>query len=169
MPTSNARPYGIKVAPNRMVWIVLLGTNKLASVHPQTMKLTEYEIPARRARPRRLEITSDGRIWYADYRRGYLGRYDPNTKGFSEWALPSGDRSYPYGMAMDKNGRIWVVETGVSPNLFVGFDTRIESVFSVTPIPSGAGSVRHMNYHAATGTIWFGTDLNTLGRAAVGR
>ena len=168
VPTSGSRPYGIKVAPDNTPWIVLLGTNKLASVHPSTLKLTEYELPARSARPRRLEITGDGRVWYADYSRGYLGRYDPKTREFREWALPSGASSYPYGMALDKNGRIWVVETGVSPNLFVGFDTRTESVFSVTPIPSGAGAVRHMNYHAPSGTIWFGTGRNTLGRAAVG-
>ena len=169
VPTSRARPYGIKLAPDGTPWIVLLGTNKLASVDPGTLELTEYVIPAGDARPRRLEVTRDGRIWYADYRRGYLGRYDPKARSFREWALPSGRRSRPYGMALDDDGRIWVVETGVSPNLFVGFDTRTERMFSVTPIPSGAGSVRHMDYHAASGAVWFGTDRNTLGRALVRR
>ncbi len=167
VPTSYARPYGIKVAPDGTPWIVLLGTNKLASVDPGTLELTEYAIPAEGARPRRLEITSDGRIWYADYSRGYLGLYDPREKSFREWALPSGGRSRPYGMALDEDGRVWLVETGVSPNLFVGFDTQSERVISVTPIPSGAGSVRHMDYHAPTGTVWFGTDRGTLGRARV--
>ncbi len=73
VPTLRARPYGIKIAPDGVPWIVLLGTNKLASVNPQTLALTEYEIPAGGARPRRLETTSDGRVWYADYGRGYLG------------------------------------------------------------------------------------------------
>ena len=169
VPTSRARPYGIKLAPDGTPWIVLLGTNKLASVDPGTLGLTEHVIPARGARPRRLAVARDGRIWYADYRRGYLGRYDPKARSFREWALPSGGRSRPYGMALDNDGRIWVVETGVSPNLFVGFDTRTERVFSVTPIPSGAGSVRHMDYHAGSGAVWFGTDRNTLGRALVRR
>ncbi|MCZ6646839.1 MAG: lyase [SAR324 cluster bacterium] len=169
VPTSWASPYGIKMAPDGTPWIVLLGTNKLASVDPGTLKLTEYVIPAGDARPRRLEVTRDGRIWYADYRRGYLGRYDPKARSFREWALPSGERSRPYGMALDEHGRIWVVETGVSPNFFVGFDTRTERVFSVTPIPSGAGAVRHMDYHAGSGAVWFGTDRNTLGRALVKR
>ncbi len=48
-----------------------------------------------------------------------------------------------------------------------GLMTRTERVISVTPIPSGAGSVRHMNYHGETGTVWFGTDRSTLGRARV--
>ena len=168
VPTPRARPYGIKLAPDGMPWIVLLGTNKLASIDPETLALTEHVIPAEGARPRRLEITSDGRIWYADFARGYLGVYDPREESFDEWALPSGGASRPYGMASDEQDRVWVVETGVEPNLFVGFDTRAENIVSITPIPSGAGSVRHMDYHAPTASIWFGTDNGTIGRALVG-
>ncbi len=166
--TTGARPYGIRLAPDGTPWIALLGTNKLASVDPETFALTEHELPAKGARPRRLEITNDGRVWYADYRRGYLGLYDPQGGRHDEWRLPSGERSRPYGMASDNSDRVWLVETGVMPNLFVGFDTRTEQFFSVTPIPSGAGSVRHMDYHAPTQSVWFGTDENTLGRARIG-
>ena len=167
VPTRRARPYGIKIAPDGTPWIVLLGTNKIAAVDPQTLALTEYEIPARGARPRRLEITGDGRIWYADYGRGYLGLYDPAGATFKEWAMPSGEDSLPYGMASD-GARVWVVETGVLPNLFVAFDTRAERFTSITPIPSGAGTVRHMDYHGPTQTVWFGADTGTIGRALVG-
>ncbi|MDP6260200.1 MAG: hypothetical protein QGH63_14060 [Rhodospirillales bacterium] len=38
----------------------------------------------------------------------------------------------------------------------------------ITPIPSGAGIVRDMHYYAATGTVWFDTDEDTIGRAIVG-
>jgi virginiamycin B lyase len=41
-------------------------------------------------------------------------------------------------------------------------------IISVTEIPSGAGTVRHMDYHAPTSSVWFGTDHETLGRANVG-
>lgn len=167
VPTEYARPYGIRMAPDGTPWTVLVGTNKLASVDPVTLAITEYTIPAAGARPRRLEVTSDGRVWYADYSRGFIGRYDPPARAFAEWALPSGASSRPYGMARDARDRLWVVETGVSPNLLVGFDTRAERVFSVTPIPSGAGAVRHMDYDAGTGTVWFGTDSGTIGRALV--
>ncbi len=168
VPTLRARPYGIKMAPDGTPWIVLLGTNKLASVDPQTLALTEYEIPAGGARPRRLEVTSDGRVWYADYGRGYLGMYDPAAGSFKEWAMPSGANSRPYGMASNGESRVWVVETGVFPNMFVEFDTQTERFSSATRIPSGARTVRHMDFHAATQAVWFGTDANTLGRAIVG-
>jgi len=167
VPTPRALPYGIKIAADGTPWIVLLGTNKLAAVDSDTLKLSEYALPHEDARPRRLEITGDGRIWYADYGRSTLGLYDPKIKSFKEWPLPAGKRSRPYGMAMDEQDRVWVVATGVSPNLFVGFDTGSEKIFSITPIPSGAGSVRHMHYHAPARTVWFGTDTGMLGRALV--
>ncbi len=168
VPTSYARPYGIVVAPDGRPWVALLGTDKLASVDPRTLKLSEHKIIAG-ARPRRLVATRHGRIYYTNYERGYLGRLDPETGKLDEWLLPAGGDAEPYGMAIDRHDRIWLVETGPMPNTFVGFDPAREAVFSVTPIPSGAGSVRHMHYHRATDTIWFGTDENTIGRALVGK
>ncbi len=168
VPTAQARPYGIKLAPDGMPWIVLLGTNKLAAVDPETLVIKEQALPNQDARPRILEITGDGRIWYADYARGALGMYDPRVQSFKEWPLPGGDASRPYGTALDKRQQVWVVATGVEPNLFIGFDTRSEKIISVTPIPSKAGTVRHMDYDASSDAVWFGTDKQTLGRALVG-
>lgn len=167
--TPHALPYGIRLAPDGTPWIALLGTNKLAAVNPSTLNLKEYTLLHPDARPRRLEITRDSRIWYADYRRGTIGLYNPATNTNKEWPLSAGRRSEPYGTALDKQGRLWVVETGVTPNIFVGFDTRSEEIVSVTHIPSGAGSVRNMYYHAPTDSVWFGTDAGTLGRAPVAK
>jgi len=167
VPTGGARPYGIKFAPDGTPWVALLGTNKLASVDPETLEIAEYTIPEEGARPRRLEVTEDGRIWYSDYTRGKLGRYDPKTKAFDEWTLPSGDKSLPYGMALGGDGRLWIVETGPQPNQFVGFDTKSEKIVSVTPVPSGGGTIRHMMYHPDSGVVWFGADSGTIGKAVV--
>jgi virginiamycin B lyase len=167
VPTPRSRPYGIKIAPDGTPWIVLLGTNKLVKIDPESLELTEVELPQADARPRRLEITSDGRIWYADWDRGSLGLYDPASGRFDEFELPAGSNSRPYGTAMDEQDRVWLVATGANPNLFVGFDTEAEEIFSVTEIPSGARSVRHMNYEPESGTVWFGTDTEMLGRAIV--
>lgn len=165
VPTKRARPYGIAVAPGGTPWIALFGTNKLASVDPRTMALSEHLLPRTDARPRRLGLTSDGRVWYVDYAEGYLGAYDPAAQSVEEWPLPAGEDARPYGMAIDSADRIWLVETGPSPNMFVGFDPKRRAFFAAGAIPSGGGSVRNMIYHAPSGTIWFGTDANTLGRA----
>jgi len=167
VPTPGARPYGIVIDRNDHPWIVELGSNKLATVDPESLQLREIELPCKSARPRRLGSTSDGRIWYVDYAEGYLGSYSPESGEFKEWAAPAGDESGPYGMAVDDKERIWFVETWPSPNRMVGFDTKSEVFFSVTPIPSGAGAVRHMYFNPPTREIWFGTDTNNLGKVDV--
>jgi virginiamycin B lyase len=167
VPTPRARPYGIEVDAEDRPWIVLVGTNKLVSIDPATMTLREIVLPRAEARPRRLAITSDNHIWYVDYAAGYLGRYDPKSGKFDEWRAASGESARLYAMAADHEDRLWMVATGPEPNQLLGFDPKTSEFFSETAVPSGGGTVRHMVYHEATKSIWFGTDANTIGRALV--
>lgn len=163
-----SRPYGIIMDHNmERPWIALFGTNKLATVDPETMELKEISLPAEEARPRRLGQTSDGAIWYGDYARGYIGRYHPDKESFDEWEMPSGSDSRPYAVTVDSEDRVWLVETGVDPNIFVGFDTQSKEFVHSQPIESGGGTVRHMVFHEPTNAIWFGTDTNFLGQAKI--
>jgi len=145
-------------------WIVLFGTNKLATVDPESMELSEIELPNEDTRPRRLGISGDGNIWIGNYSRGYVGKYNPDNETYSEWEMPSGESSRPYGVVMDNKDRFWLVETGVNPNMFVGFDTENENFITSEPIESGGGTIRHMVFDEKTNSIWFGTDTNYLGR-----
>lgn len=161
---NSSRPYGIKMDSQDRPWIALFNTNLIATVDPATMALETFELPEG-ARPRRLVITSDDMIYYVDYARGYLGRLNPVNGEVTEWQSPGGDRARGYGMAVDKDDRVWFVETGPQPNRFVGFDPATEEFFSVVEVESGAGSIRHMYYDEATNSIWFGTDAGTIGQA----
>jgi virginiamycin B lyase len=165
--TADARPYGIVMARDGTPWIALFGTNKLASVDPNTLALVEHSLPRPDARPRRLGLTTDGRVWYVDFADGYLGVLTPASGAVKEWRLPGGADSRPYGMAVDAQDRIWAVEVGSQPNRIVGFDPKKEQFFGATPIPSGAGAIRNMDYDAEGGRVWFGTDANTIGYAKV--
>jgi len=129
------------------------------------MTLEEIELTREETRPRRLEVADDGSVWYVDYAGGKLGRYHPDDGSISEWDMPSGDSSRPYGTAMDDQGRLWTVETGVSPNRFVGFDTKTNEFIPAIAIASDGGTVRHMYFDAERNAVWFGTDTNTIGRA----
>ncbi|MGF1543630.1 MAG: lyase [Parvularculaceae bacterium] len=163
--TPESRPYGVKIGPKGAVWVALFGTNKLARVDPETLALDEIELPGEETRPRRLETGADGRVWYVDYRGGVLGAYDPEEADFDVFDLPGGAGSRPYGTAMDATGRVWLVETGSSPNVLRAFDPQTMSFVAEATIPSGGGTVRHMHYHAPTNAIWFGADEGTIGRA----
>ena len=165
--TERSRPYGIKLAPDGSVWVVLFGSNKLAHINPNTLEHDEIELPRPDARPRRLEVTADGMVWYVDYATGMLGRYNPGSSEFTEWQMPQGEGARPYGMASDSQGRLWMVATGVQPNVFLGFDPSSESFFNATEVGSGGGTIRHMHYHEPSGAVWFGTDTNYVGRAIV--
>jgi virginiamycin B lyase len=165
--TANARPYGIVVDSKGRPWFNEFGSDKIAMVDPATLKIREYKLPHDNSRGRRIAITSDDRIWYVDYTRGFLGQLDPKSGHFREWALPGGPAALPYAMTSDNQDRLWMVETGAQPNRLVGFDPRTEKFFSVTPIPGGGGTVRHMMFDGRSGQIWFGTDNNTIGRAEV--
>ncbi|MFO7587550.1 MAG: lyase [Gemmatimonadota bacterium] len=165
VPTPNARPYGIVVGPDGRPWFAEFAAGKIGTVDPVTMRVSEISLPRPEARPRRLVLTSDGAVWYADFAGGYLGRIDPADGSVREWPTPAGEGSRPYAMVADDSDRIWFVETGPVPNRLVGFAPARGEYFSVTEIPSGAGSVRHVHFEPSTGEIWFGTDAGTVGRA----
>jgi len=165
LPTVLARPYGIVVDENDIPWFTEFGTNKLGMIAQTSMTVREMMLTRREARPRRLVATGNDIIWYVDSAEGYLGQFNTENGRIEEWRLPGGQDSRPYGMAADDHDRVWVVETGKIPNRLVGFHTRVKRAISITPIPSGGESVRHMVYHQPTQTLWFGTDANTIGRA----
>ncbi len=167
LPTPHARPYGIVMDGIHSPWFTEFGTNKLGTIDLDTKTVREIPLSRSEARPRRLAVTSDGVIWYVDYAEGYLGSYNPKTGHIQEWSVPGGTNAKPYGMTVDDQDRVWFVESGSHPNRLVGFDTRKRTVISLTDIPSGGGTVRHMVYHHPTQTIWFGTDANTIARAKI--
>jgi len=161
----SSRPYGIVVDSDDRPWVALFNTNHIATVDPETFELETIELPWDNALPRRIAITSDDVLWYGDWTRGTLGRVDPDTREVTEFPLPAGEDARPYAMLADQADRIWVVETGPEPNRFVGFDPRTEEMFSVTAVPSGGGTVRHMYLDAENDAVWFGADTNTIGVA----
>lgn len=164
VPTPNARPYGLIVHNNRP-WVALFGTNKLATLDDG--KVREITLPRKESRPRRLAVNPDGSVWYGDYAGGYLGRYDPKTGKIDEWKLPAGEDSRPYAVTNDDKGRIWLVETGLMPNRFVGFDPVTQKFTQPFEIASGGRTVRHMVFEPKERAIWFGTDTHTIGKAVV--
>jgi virginiamycin B lyase len=140
--TPRSNPYGMVITTRGVPYVVLFGTNKIASLDPDTMKITEYTLPHAETRPRRIAITPDDVMYYADYSRGFLGRFDPKTGDMKEWPSPSGPTSQPYGITYAK-GAIWYSESNVTPNTLVRFDPKTET-FQTWKIPGGGGVVRNM-------------------------
>jgi virginiamycin B lyase len=165
--TPDSKPYGIVINTKGIPFFCELGTNKLASIHPDTMEITEYLLPEG-ARPRRLTVGQDNMIFYTDYARGYLGRLDPEQRKVEEWVSPGGPESKPYGIAATPDGVIWYSESGVRPNTIVRFDPKTKG-FSIWPIPSGGGVIRHM-VATPEGNIYIAcSGVNKIGIVRVSR
>jgi virginiamycin B lyase len=142
VPTKHAIPYGIAVNSKGVPFFCEFGTNKLASIDPATMSITEYALP-QGARPRRLAVAADDTIYYTDFTRGYLGHFNPATRKVEEWRSPGGSGSEPYGIAVGEDGLVWYSESSTKPNTLVRFDPKTKTS-SVTPFLSLAGVVRNM-------------------------
>lgn len=164
MPFDSAKPYGIKVDYDDVPWVVLFGSNKLARINPENYSVEQIPLLDKAERPRRLEITQNNLVYYLDHRLGYLGQYNPTTKHIDRWLLPEKGKAKLYGSAIDSHDRIWLALTGVTPNQIRVFDSNSKQFIANIEVPSGAGSIRYMYYHAATDEVWFGTDANTIGR-----
>lgn len=109
------------------------------------MELTDILLPNEDTRVRRLDIASDGMIWYVNSSQGRIGRYNPNNGDIKEWPSPSGAKSHPYAIAV-VDGIVWYNESGMRPDVLVRFAPKTET-FQSWLIPSGdvyAGIIRHM-------------------------
>ena len=166
-PNKKLRLRDIVITSDNTPWAIATENNQIVRVNRADMSVTEIETPKAKSDFRQLATTSDGNLWFTDFEFGTLVRYDPQSNSFEEWLLPGGANSEPDGMAVDKDDRIWLIETGQNPNRLVGFDTGTQTFLTETAIPSGAGSVSHLHYFEPAGEMWFGTESNYVGRAKV--
>jgi virginiamycin B lyase len=142
VPTESALPYGIQINSKGVPIFCELGANKMASINPQTMAITEYTLPEG-VRPRRLAIAADDTVYFTDFKSGHLGALNTTTRAVKLYASPGGAESNPYGIAITPDGMVWYSESGVQPNTIVQFDPKTKK-FARANIPSGGGVVRNM-------------------------
>ena len=152
-PTANSRPYGVRLDSRGVPYFDEFNSNKIGSIDPKTMIITEHLLPARDARPRRIAIGTDDTVWYGDYARGYLGHLDPKTGKVEEFQSPGGPESMPYAIDVTSDGAIWYVETGDDQkNMLVRFNPETKK-FLTWPVPGGGGTVRNMDIDK-NGNLW---------------
>jgi len=163
------------------LWFTAQNSNKYGMLDSKTGEVKLYDSPVPRskpyglqrapdgadpaARPRRLAITSDGRIWYTDYDRGYLGMYDPRTSTAKEWKTPSRteqQNSNPYGIGVAPDGAIWYNEA--RQGNMVRFDPKTGASL-VVPIPTRGSVIRNVSVDSTRGRLWIAeSGVSRLGR-----
>src|SRR5216110_1497648 len=68
--------------------------------------IEQWMTPSKPAYPHDPAVAPDGSIWYTGQRANVIGRFDPTTQQFKEYALPT-TGSGPHGIVADRDGNIW--------------------------------------------------------------
>ena len=159
------RPYGIKVGPDGYLYVAFNGENAIGQVDPATLEVNYFAIPHEDSRIRRLDIASDGTIWYVNSSRGKIGHLDPKTGAVREWDSPSGPKSHPYAITVIDDV-VWYNESGQRPDALVRFDPETEA-FQSWAIPSGIGIIRHVWVTRDKDLLIHQSSSNRIGRVKV--
>lgn len=159
------RPYGIKVGADDLIYVAFNGDNAIGQINPDTLEVNYFTIPDEDSRIRRLDIASDGAIWYVNSSRGRIGRLDPTTGEVQEWDSPSGPKSHPYSMAVIDD-IVWYNESGQRPDALVRFDPETET-FQSWAIPSGIGIIRHVWVTRDKDLLIHQSSSNRIGRVKI--
>lgn len=149
--------YGIVVDKAGNAWFTEYPkeNGQFGKIDGKTGKVTRYDTPTPNAGPRRIQITPDGMLWFAEYRAGKIARFDPKTETFKEWQLP-GPSPTPYAFEADNQGRLWYSSFDMDT---VGcLDPKTSQVIEY-PFPYPENTMREF-FRDAQGRIWFGTPAN---------
>ncbi len=154
-----AVPYGVDIAPDGGVWFSQLNARRIGRVDPETgsYEVIDTPFPA----PRRLRFDSQGKLWIPSFSGGLLARFDPATRKFDTWPLPTSPpgTETPYALNVDrKTDTVWICGTG--SDTLIRFDPRSEQ-FTVFPLPTRVTFTREIDFDDQGG-VWT-SNSNTPG------
>jgi virginiamycin B lyase len=118
--------------------------------------VSKWSPPTSNGWPRRIEIDpKSGIVWFAEYRGGKIGRFDPKTQAFKEFQLPEQSPT-PYGLGIDQKGYIWYSSDEM--DVLGRLDPNTGEVVEY-PFPYSENMIKEL-FLDAKGRMWFGTPPN---------
>ncbi|HEX6682472.1 MAG TPA: hypothetical protein VF062_06730 [Candidatus Limnocylindrales bacterium] len=141
-------PYGITVTPSNQVYYSSLAGNHIARVDSAGGTATVLDPPTANQGSRRIWTDSTGRLWVSQWNSGQVAMYDPATKAWKEWPLPT-KSAHAYAVHVDETDIVWL--TDFTSNAMVRFDPKTETFMSVT-FPGKDAEVRQIL--SRPGEIW---------------
>jgi streptogramin lyase/cytochrome c5 len=118
--------------------------------------VVEYELPNPRAEPHEMAVDARGNGWVSQRVGGKLGRFDPETLNYVEYAPPAAGSSTVRlnGIRRGNSGELWMVDGG--PNRrWLSFDPKTEQflVYNLPPTTTGSATGNTVRVHP-NGTVW---------------
>jgi virginiamycin B lyase len=111
--------------------------------------------PPTKGKPQRLEVDSDGIVWFSERRGGKIGRFDPRTESFKEFPLPGPEPS-PYAIGIDRNHMIWY--SSHEQDTLGRLDPATGEVIEY-PYPHSEISMREF-FLDSKGRMWYASSVN---------
>ncbi|HYR35491.1 MAG TPA: carboxypeptidase regulatory-like domain-containing protein [Burkholderiales bacterium] len=116
-------------------WTYTLQTLPRAKGKSTRVVITEYELPRKPMMPHDVIVDADGIAWFSMFDEQFLGRFDPRTLKYEEYAIPVQRADYPKGtldLEVDPQGNLWLSHMFQSGA--VKFDKRTRR-FTAYPLP----------------------------------
>ena len=132
-----------------------------ANVGELKVTIREWDVPTKGAHPHDPAVGTDGALWFTEQLQNKLGRVDPKTGVFQEYALKIED-SGPHGLVADSNGNIWFTGNGKG---YIGkLDPRTGAV-AAYKMPDAKADDPHTAIFDSHGILWFTVQVgNMVGR-----
>lgn len=106
LPKGPRSVYGVNADKENNLWFFDFGQDNIGKIDAKTGKITLYQTPTKRSKPRRGRFDEQGRLWFGEFGGERVGMFDPTTERFQEWEVP-GKFFAPYDAAPDKEGKVW--------------------------------------------------------------
>jgi virginiamycin B lyase len=145
------------------VGIALGSRGAAAGLEVSELKVTirEWDVPTKGAHPHDPAVGADGALWFTEQMANKIGRLDPKSGSFKEYALKVED-SGPHGLVADREGNIWF--TGNFKGYIGKLDPRTGAVTEYK-IPDPKGEDPHTAVFDSQGLLWFTFQVaNMVGR-----
>ena len=147
--------YGVIVDDQGNTWFaVYTKDGAIGKVDAKTGKLSLW--PTNSGAAQRLQVDTDGTVWFSGRPRNTIGHFDPKTETFKTYTLP-GPSPSPYPLNIDRNHYIWYGST--DQDLIGRLDPKTGQVTEY-PFPHSEGLMREF-FLDAQGRMWFATPTNS--------
>jgi virginiamycin B lyase len=109
LPDGAGNPYWLAIAPDGRIWFTTLTAPSVGVLDPRTGAIEMIPIPAlsKNDGTTGIDLAADGAVWFGT-REGILGRVDSVNLSVATYRTP-GEKVY--GVAADRNGRVWAAST----------------------------------------------------------
>ncbi len=148
-----AATYGNVVGPNGEQWFTSFRDDGPIGRIKDGVLSKFY--PPTKGKPQRIQVDSDGTVWFSERRGNRIGHFDPKTETFKEFQLP-GPEASPYAIGIDRDRMIWY--SSHEQDTLGRLDPKTGEVIEY-PYPHSEISMREF-FIDSKGRMWYASSVN---------